>query len=26
MYGICGNRSDGKPLNCPYNTPSVKVT
>lgn len=24
MYGICGNRSDGKPLNCPYNTPSVK--
>lgn len=25
MYGICGRRSDGKILNCPYNVPSVKV-
>ncbi|KAJ4829723.1 hypothetical protein Tsubulata_020732 [Turnera subulata] len=24
MYDICGARSDGKVLNCPYNTPSVK--
>ncbi|KAG1362724.1 putative NPC intracellular cholesterol transporter 1 [Cocos nucifera] len=24
MYGICGRRSDGKILNCPYNVPSVK--
>ncbi|KAJ6830561.1 Niemann-Pick C1 protein-like isoform X1 [Iris pallida] len=24
MYGICGQRSDGKVLNCPYNIPSVK--
>ncbi|XP_020260992.1 Niemann-Pick C1 protein-like isoform X2 [Asparagus officinalis] len=24
MYGICAERSDGKPLNCPFNTPSVK--
>ncbi|XP_038979789.1 NPC intracellular cholesterol transporter 1-like isoform X2 [Phoenix dactylifera] len=24
MYGICGHRSDGKDLNCPYNVPSVK--
>ncbi|XP_073112906.1 uncharacterized protein [Elaeis guineensis] len=24
MYGICGHRSDGKALNCPYNVPSVK--
>lgn len=25
MYSICGRRSDGKALNCPYNVPSVKV-
>ncbi|XVE94413.1 hypothetical protein REPUB_Repub02eG0006300 [Reevesia pubescens] len=24
MSGICGNRSDGKVLNCPYGSPSVK--
>ncbi|OWM70574.1 hypothetical protein CDL15_Pgr014247 [Punica granatum] len=24
MYDICGARSDGKVLNCPYGTPSVK--
>ncbi|TKY57553.1 Niemann-Pick C1 protein [Spatholobus suberectus] len=24
MYDICGQRSDGKALNCPYGTPSVK--
>ncbi|KAH7664268.1 Protein patched/dispatched protein [Dioscorea alata] len=24
MYGICGQRSDGKVLNCPNNTQSVK--
>eukprot|EP00257_Ricinus_communis_P008945 XP_002527152.2 NPC intracellular cholesterol transporter 1 isoform X1 [Ricinus communis] len=24
MYDICGERSDGKVLNCPYGTPSVK--
>lgn len=24
MYDICGERSDGKVLNCPYSTPSVK--
>ncbi|EOX97437.1 hypothetical protein QUC31_015707 [Theobroma cacao] len=24
MYDICGQRSDGKVLNCPYGTPSVK--
>lgn len=24
MYDICGERSDGKVLNCPYNIPSVK--
>uniref|UniRef100_A0A2P2KID2 Niemann-Pick C1 protein-like n=1 Tax=Rhizophora mucronata TaxID=61149 RepID=A0A2P2KID2_RHIMU len=24
MYDICGTRSDGKVLNCPYGTPSVK--
>ncbi|XP_050231627.1 uncharacterized protein LOC126680534 [Mercurialis annua] len=24
MYDICGKRSDGKVLNCPYGTPSVK--
>ncbi|KAJ8765051.1 hypothetical protein K2173_010527 [Erythroxylum novogranatense] len=24
MYDICGERSDGKVLNCPYPTPSVK--
>lgn len=26
MYGICGQRSDGKALNCPNHTRSVKVT
>lgn len=25
MYDICGERSDGKVLNCPYNYPAVKV-
>lgn len=25
MYNICGERSDGKALNCPYGSPSVKV-
>lgn len=25
MYDICGQRSDGKALNCPYGSPSVKV-
>ncbi|KAK7299788.1 hypothetical protein RJT34_10616 [Clitoria ternatea] len=24
MYDICGQRSDGKVLNCPYGSPSVK--
>ncbi|KAJ9673314.1 hypothetical protein PVL29_023105 [Vitis rotundifolia] len=24
MYDICGKRSDGKVLNCPYGSPSVK--
>ncbi|GAB2289299.1 NPC intracellular cholesterol transporter 1 [Dionaea muscipula] len=24
MYGICGTRSDGKALNCPFGRPSVK--
>ncbi|KAK8582603.1 hypothetical protein V6N13_069377 [Hibiscus sabdariffa] len=24
MYAICGQRSDGKVLNCPYGSPSVK--
>ncbi|XWS14371.1 hypothetical protein CRYUN_Cryun35bG0003500 [Craigia yunnanensis] len=24
MYNICGNRSDGKILNCPYGSPAVK--
>ncbi|XP_077246845.1 uncharacterized protein LOC143886669 [Tasmannia lanceolata] len=24
MYGICGQRSDGKVLNCPFASPSVK--
>ncbi|KAL5562347.1 hypothetical protein UlMin_032094 [Ulmus minor] len=24
MYDICGERSDGKPLNCPYGTSPVK--
>ncbi|KAF9608782.1 hypothetical protein IFM89_011551 [Coptis chinensis] len=24
MYDICGKRSDGKTLNCPYGSPSVK--
>ncbi|PQQ11389.1 hypothetical protein Pyn_40637 [Prunus yedoensis var. nudiflora] len=24
MYGICGKRSDGKYLNCPFGSPSVK--
>jgi len=26
MYDICGARSDGKVLNCPFNIPSVKVS
>lgn len=26
MYDICGARSDGKVLNCPFNIPAVKVT
>lgn len=25
MYDICGQRIDGKVLNCPYGTPSVEV-
>lgn len=25
MYGICGKRTDGKVLNCPFGSPSVKV-
>lgn len=25
MYDICGERSDGKVLNCPYGSPSVRV-
>lgn len=25
MYNICGERSDGKALNCPYGSPSVTV-
>lgn len=25
MYDICGERSDGKVLNCPYGSPSVEV-
>lgn len=25
MYGICGQRSDGKVLNCPNSTRAVKV-
>ncbi|KHN46869.1 Niemann-Pick C1 protein, partial [Glycine soja] len=25
MYDICGQSSDGKALNCPYGSPSVKV-
>ena len=25
MYDICGQRTDGKVLNCPYASPSVKV-
>lgn len=25
MYDICGERSDGKVLNCPYGSPAVKV-
>ncbi|KAL2346178.1 hypothetical protein Fmac_000178 [Flemingia macrophylla] len=24
MYGICGTRSDGKVVNCPYGSPAVK--
>ncbi|KAG6699624.1 hypothetical protein I3842_08G075600 [Carya illinoinensis] len=24
MYGICGKRTDGKVLNCPFGSPSVK--
>lgn len=26
MYDICGQRSDGKVLNCPYSSPAVKVS
>jgi Niemann-Pick C1 protein len=26
MYDICGAREDGKVLNCPYGSPSVKVS
>lgn len=26
MYDICGARSDGKVLNCPFNIPAVKVS
>jgi len=25
MYDICGHRSDGKVLNCPYASPSIQV-
>ena len=25
MYDICGARTDGKVLNCPFNIPAVKV-
>lgn len=25
MYDICGARTDGKVLNCPFNVPAVKV-
>ena len=25
MYDICGQRSDGKVLNCPYGSEAVKV-
>nr|KYP62195.1 hypothetical protein KK1_016720 [Cajanus cajan] len=25
MSGICGTRSDGKVVNCPYGSPAVKV-
>jgi len=25
MYDICGTRSDGKVVNCPYGSPAVKV-
>jgi Niemann-Pick C1 protein len=25
MYDICGERSDGKVLNCPYGSEAVKV-
>lgn len=25
MYDICGKRSDGKIVNCPYGSPAVKV-
>lgn len=25
MYDICGEREDGKVLNCPYGTPAVTV-
>ncbi|PPD94280.1 hypothetical protein GOBAR_DD08703 [Gossypium barbadense] len=26
MYDICGERSDGKVVNCPYGSPAVKLT
>lgn len=26
MYGVCGERSDGKALNCPYSTLAVTVS
>lgn len=25
MYDICGKRSDGKVINCPFGSPAVKV-
>jgi len=25
MYDICGTRSDGKVVNCPFGSPAVKV-
>jgi len=25
MYDICGKRSDGKVINCPFGAPAVKV-
>jgi hypothetical protein len=26
MYDICGAREDGKVVNCPFGSPSVKVS